>query len=615
MSQPTEEPEARPRRGRWLRGFELDVRSLALFRIALGLVAIVDLLIRIPQIDDFYTDRGVMPRVALFPLMDGTWALSLHAISGLYAVELVLFLTALAFAAGLTAGYRTRLSAAATWLLVMSMQVRSPLVLHAGDDLLRMLLFWSMFVPLNARYSLDRALNPVAPASPPSHLSPGSLGLIFQISAMYWYTAAEKMHPIWTTERTAVYYALSLDQFATSFGKLLLGFPSFLTLMTTATLILEALGPLLALSPIATGPLRLIAVAAFLGFHTGLGLSLHLGLFPWACAAAWMVFLPGMFWDFLARWSPGTPAGAVIFYDGACGFCRRSILIVKRLLLLDRLETREAQADPAAHAAMRQNNSWIVRDQEGGLHSGYDAFVTLCRISPVGRWFAWLLGSAPARAIGGQVYRWVSGDRERASRLLQRLVPPAPVASFGAVSSVAALVSLVLMEATLARRPTMGIAALSTVEWKLISLGQLGQSWRMFAPFPNTDDGWYVMEGITEDGRRVDVWNGGGAPDYRKPADLWPLYRNSQWQKYLVNIWQGRNSEYRPYFGRYLCNRWNEHHGGKDRIELVYVNFMLEWTPPPGEMAAEPTKESVFRQECGKRSSLPVAGDSLPEGL
>jgi predicted DCC family thiol-disulfide oxidoreductase YuxK len=464
-----------------------------------------------------------------------------------------------------------------------------------------MLLFWAMFVPLNGRYSLDRALNPLQPSLPPSHLSPGSLALIFQICAVYWYTAAEKMHPIWITDRTAVYYALSLDQFVTSFGKLLLGFPVFLGAMTTGTLILEALGPLLVLSPVATGPLRLIAVAAFLTFHAGLGLSLHLGLFPWVCAAAWTVFLPGMFWDFLARRSRRSPADAVIFYDGACGFCRKSALTLKGLLLLDRIEAKEAQADPAANAAMRQENSWIVRDREGTLHSGYDAFVTLCKVSPAGRWLGRLFGSAPARVIGERVYRWVSGDRDRASRLLQRLVPPPPVSSYSTASSIVALICLLLIEATLARRPTMGIQPLAAVEWKLVTLGQLGQSWRMFAPFPNTDDGWYVMEGITADGRRIDVWNGGGTPDYRKPPDLWPLYRNSQWQKYLINIWLRRNRGYRGYFGRYLCNRWNERHTGDDRIELVYVNYMLEWTPAPGTPVAAPTKESVLRQECGGR--------------
>jgi predicted DCC family thiol-disulfide oxidoreductase YuxK len=488
----------------------------------------------------------------------------------------------------------------------MSMQVRNPLILHAGDDLIRMLLFWSMLVPLGARYSLDRALNPSAPPPPASVLSPGSLALVFQICAVYWYTAAEKMHPVWLSERSAVYYALNLDQFATSFGKWLLEFPAFLRLMTSGTLLLEVLGPLLALSPVWTGPLRLLTVATFLSFHVGLGLSLHLGLFPWVCAAAWLVFLPSAFWDFLKRRLAKAAEGATVFYDAGCGFCRSAVQILRDLLLLDGVALKEAQSDSVIHASMREDNSWIVRARGGSLHSGYEGFVALLHWSPVGRWAAWLLGSVPARAIGERVYRWVSSDRKRAAQILRAVTPPPPRAQFGLVSSVVALLALVLVEATLSRRPTLGLAPLKVIEAKLITLGQLGQSWRMFAPYPNRDDGWYVMEGITKDGRRVDLWNGGGAPSYKKPADLWPLYRNSQWQKYLTNIWQRRNRDYRVYLGRYLCREWNEGHHGSEQIDMLYVNFMLEWTPPPGEPISTPKKESVLRHDCPE-TAAPLA--------
>ena len=205
------------------------------------------------------------------------------------------------FALGFTLGYRTRFCAVATWFLVMSMQVRAGMVLHGGDDLLRVLLFWSMFVPLNGRFSLDRALNPDAKPLPLAHLSPGSLALIFQVCAMYWYTAAEKMHPVWLTERSAVYYALSLELFSTSIGRFLLGFPTLLPVITAATLVLELLGPILALLPVRTGALRLLVVGMFISFHIGIGLTMRLGLFPWVSVSAWFLFLPPEFWGFVGK--------------------------------------------------------------------------------------------------------------------------------------------------------------------------------------------------------------------------------------------------------------------------------------------------------------------------
>ncbi len=497
MTEATAEQGPSKTRVRWLRGLELDLRSLALFRILLGLCLIADLLLRLPQIDAFYTDSGVLPRADVLRALEGSWAISLHLISGQWVVQLVLFLATLVCAVGLTLGYRTRLSAAGAWALVVSMQVRNPLIFHAGDDLFRMLLFWSMLVPLNERFSLDRALNSIARRSANTLLSPATLGLMFQVCLIYWWTAAAKMHPVWLTDRTAVYYALQLDQFTTPLGKALLELPALLPVLTTATLVLEFFGPLLVLSPFWTAPLRLLAVFAFTTFHAGLGVTLHLGLFPWLCIAAWMIFLPGVVWDRLAL--------------------RRSLVV---------------------------------------------------------RWPTWLTAIRPARTT-----------------------PPRPRRRFELVTGVAAVVALILIEAALSRRPTLNISLLWPAERRLISLTQVGQSWRMFAPHPTFDDGWFVMEGITREGGRVDVWNG-GAPTYAKPAYVWPLFRDSQWQKYLTNLRQRRNRNYRDEFGDYLCRRWNRRHVEGATLEIVYVKYMMEWTPPPGQPLPLPEKESVLRHTC-----------------
>jgi hypothetical protein len=226
---------------------------------------------------------------------------SLHLISGQWAVQLVLFLVATVFAVGFLAGYRTRLCTIASWFLLTSMQVRNPVVLHGGDTLLRVMLFWCMFAPLNGRWSLDRALHHEDPPLPSRQLSPATLAILFQICAVYWYAFADKMHPVWLTERSAVYYALNLDLFATSFGHWLLGYPALLRALTMGTLLLEGFGPLLALSPFWSDRLRLLAVASFIGFHAGLAISMRLALFPWTCAAVWLALLPGTLWDGLAR--------------------------------------------------------------------------------------------------------------------------------------------------------------------------------------------------------------------------------------------------------------------------------------------------------------------------
>ena len=66
-------------------------------------------------------------------------------------------------AVALLVGYRTRLATIGSWILLASIHVRLPVVINAGDTLLRVLLFWSIFLPLGAMWSVDaRRGRPVA---------------------------------------------------------------------------------------------------------------------------------------------------------------------------------------------------------------------------------------------------------------------------------------------------------------------------------------------------------------------------------------------------------------------------------------------------------------------
>ena len=59
---------------RWWHMLAVDLRSLALFRVALGTCLLIDLAGHIPQIDDFYTDAGILPRDALISQFGQSWA-------------------------------------------------------------------------------------------------------------------------------------------------------------------------------------------------------------------------------------------------------------------------------------------------------------------------------------------------------------------------------------------------------------------------------------------------------------------------------------------------------------------------------------------------------------
>jgi len=108
-------------------------------------------------------------------------ALSVHLAAG--SVELVgaLFAVQALVAVALLVGYRTRIASVLVWLLWASLHARMPLVLNGGDTLLRLVLFWAMFAPMGARFSVD-ALRTGGREG--RILSVGTVGLLCQVVVM-----------------------------------------------------------------------------------------------------------------------------------------------------------------------------------------------------------------------------------------------------------------------------------------------------------------------------------------------------------------------------------------------------------------------------------------------
>ena len=63
--------------------------------------------------------------------------------------------------------------------------------------------------------------------------------------------------------------------------------------------------------PWRTGLFRFLAVALFAGFHVGMALCMDLTLFSAVSITAWLAFLPGGFWDWLARRRGPSPSPAL----------------------------------------------------------------------------------------------------------------------------------------------------------------------------------------------------------------------------------------------------------------------------------------------------------------
>ena len=281
--------------------FGIDLRSLAIFRISIALIIIVDLIARASDLESHYTDRGVLPIDRVIE-HSPKWRVSVHLLNGSIEFQAALFIIAGLFAVALLLGYHTRFVTPIVWFLTISLNSRNWLLMQGGDYILCLLLFWSMFLPLGARYSIDHLRNPRQFQESSVIFSGGTVAALLQICFVYWFSVALKSPKNWLIRGTGVYYALMLDRYVTNFGKLLLeSHPLLLKFLTYATMGLEAFGPLLAFSPFFSGPVRCLVILSFTVFHFSMGLALELWLFTYICMASWLLFIPSWFWDRLLR--------------------------------------------------------------------------------------------------------------------------------------------------------------------------------------------------------------------------------------------------------------------------------------------------------------------------
>jgi vitamin K-dependent gamma-carboxylase-like protein len=295
--------------------FTLDLRSLAALRISLGLILVLDTLLRWRDLTAHYTDAGVLPRTELLELAADPWWISLHLAGGGWPFQSFLFFLGALAGLALAFGYQTRAATVLSWILLVSLQSRNPMVLNSGDVLLRVTLFWCIFLPWGANWSVDsrRTLSEETQVR-----SVGALAYVVQIALLYGFAASSKSGQPWL-DGTAVYYALSIDQFRTTLGTFMLGFPSLLEYSTWAVVAFQWMVPILLLCPLATRHTRLIAVVGLMSMHIGIGLSMHIGIFSLVAVAVTVGLLPGYVW------SIPFPGSLLRRFQGVLDFCHRRL--------------------------------------------------------------------------------------------------------------------------------------------------------------------------------------------------------------------------------------------------------------------------------------------------
>ncbi len=600
-----DQPEAKTKSAVWERVWGLDLRSLAVFRIGLALVILIDLTIRFGDLTAHYTDGGVLPlRLWQQVAQPGYW--SLHSLSGLALFQGLLFGLAALLALAMLVGYQTRIAVIASWILLVSLHNRNPVLIFAADDVLRALMFWAMFLPLGACYSVDRAMNTAADRLPQRVISGATIALIVQQCFIYMFSAAFKTKSSVWTEGSAVYYALSFDQYVTAFGHWLLHFPPLLVLFTYTTLVLEWVGPLLLLVPLRPELCRLVVVLTFISLHIGFGLTLNIGIFPLLSSVSWLAFLPSSFWEALGR-RTATPErqGLRIYYDADCGFCKKVVHLLRTFLILPRTPLLTAQSDPSIQADMEQYNSWVIENCQGQRYYKFAGIVYVVSLSPLLWPLSRLLGWKPILGWGTRFYETIARNRKIAGRFTRPLqFRPQAVRPH---RSLTILALVLLAYATLWNLNHYNPQWFKHPLWQRTEwagrVTRLDQSWSIFAPAPPRDDGWHVIPGKLQDGSQVDIFRHGTPVTWEKP-DLGTrdaLYRDMQWRSYFINLNRAIGKKLYPAYAQYLCRSWNQTHSGGKTLTQFEIYFMNERTVPPGQTQTV-QKQLTWQQTCSAKT-------------
>ena len=286
--------------------FSVDLRSLAATRIAAGVYLLCDVIQRMGDTSAHYSDAGIFPLAALREWWDDKlwWMLTLHSLDSGAGWPLFLFVIQLIFAVLMIVGFQSRFAVTVSWILLISVQNRNPLILHGGDQLLRATMFWLMFLPIGARWSLDGS-NAIRKAygQPVDETltSIPTAGLLLQTTIVYLSTALLKHSKEWWSEGSAMYYALNIEQFRLPLGGLAKNLPPiFLRISTWMTLAFELVAPLLVFSqrPV----VRTLTILSAFVFHLAfVALLMDVGPISIASCILWLPFIPGRVWESLTK--------------------------------------------------------------------------------------------------------------------------------------------------------------------------------------------------------------------------------------------------------------------------------------------------------------------------
>jgi predicted DCC family thiol-disulfide oxidoreductase YuxK len=614
----------------------------------LALVLIVDLARRVRWVRDLYTNAGLLPNHTMLWRPWQARQFSFFFMASLPEETAVLFVIALLCFFFLLIGWRTRLFHVLSFVMTTSLHERNLIAENGGTVALATLMVWTAFLPMGRRFSVDALLASLRARrhEQPDDLSPerlpppddrpavslAVLAVLVQLAAIYWFNYKAKSGATWRSG-TAVHYVLQQERIVTALGVWLRQHLSFATskLLTQATLGIEAVSPVLILTPIFWRQARALAILALTGLHVGFALLINLGIFSWAMIAYYPLLIDAAFWDSLSRGWRARGRRLVLFYDAGCGVCFHVARVMARFDVLRRvtwIPNYNQEALPAGVEPALLEGTVLAMDPKSGRYwTRSDAFAQVFARLPLGWLWAPVLLLPGLRTLTGYAYDAFARNRTTVSKWLgfaacaipernpAAAAPPLPTSNEDSTSPTP---MRAWMQARLPLLREISIAAALVVLGADMSLANgsvpealrwtrrpawmanaviylhATEGWSMFSPDAPVYDMMVVVDAVTRDGRHVDPYNEVGSRVHSLPVDDIParLDHDSMFCDYTLQI--PRVAAYHQALLEWIL-RYPERTGNPGDAITSFEAIKLEHTPPaPGQMHSTDVRRSVF---------------------
>lgn len=279
----------------------IDLAPAGLLRIAFGVLAAGSLLDLAPILTAGFSDQGFLPSDGRFPHLGqlgpldfgNSQALAI-GLWGLMVVGLAAFI----------AGYHTRLATLVVWLCFSRFTRANPQLFDASDQVIKLVLFFSLFIPLGNRYALDarRARLRGKPLARTGWALPLRV-LQLQVCWIYLSTFLLKLPGETWRNGTAVHLALGMTHYFTRpLGHLMLSLPWTTTLATYCTLWVEASFLPLVFWPRLQPRLKALALISGFALHAGILATMCIGGFSRVMIGTYAAFFEPRWVHALAAW-------------------------------------------------------------------------------------------------------------------------------------------------------------------------------------------------------------------------------------------------------------------------------------------------------------------------